>query len=190
MIAQLATEAWFWAFLAALGWGMGIALVGSKKLGRHLSFGIVMFILAEAPRIILPLGFVSQVRIDPNPAWVVALGVIIFGGSLVFGSPVFRIVPLTGPERSETLRTSGLYTVARHPLMLCDILWPLGWSLIFGSVIGLALVPVWIALIWLLTFVEEEALVREYGEAYRAFQARTPRLLPRLAGGWKGGKRR
>jgi protein-S-isoprenylcysteine O-methyltransferase Ste14 len=63
--------------------------------------------------------------------------------------------------------------------MLCDLLWPLGWSLIFASVIGAALTPVWLTLIWALTQVEEESLVREYGQAYRDYQARVPRLFPR-----------
>jgi protein-S-isoprenylcysteine O-methyltransferase Ste14 len=66
--------------------------------------------------------------------------------------------------------------------MLCDILWPLGWSLVFGSLIGIALTPAWLLVIWALTHVEEEALVREYGETYRQFQARVPRLFPRLPG--------
>ena len=66
--------------------------------------------------------------------------------------------------------------------MLCDILWPLGWSLIYASLIGVLLTPLWLLIIWVLTNVEEEALVQEYGDAYRAFQAKVPRLFPRLPG--------
>lgn len=89
-------------------------------------------------------------------------------------------MPLTAPARSEPLRTGGLYSVVRHPLMLCDIFWPLGLSIIFGSIIGIVLTPAWLLVIWVLTQVEEESLVREYGDAYRDFQARVPRLFPRL----------
>jgi Phospholipid methyltransferase len=102
---------------------------------------------------------------------------------------VFRITPFTAPARREPLRTDGLYAVVRHPLMVCDILWPLGLSLIFGSMIGIALTPVWLLMVWVLTQmmvwvltqVEEEALVREYGDAYRDFQERVPRLFPACA---------
>ena len=166
-------DPWFWAFLAAAGWGVGIGFVASKRLGRSLGLGIGMFILAEVPRIILPLGFVSQPRIQSSP-WLIVIGAIIFVGSLFFGMPVFHIVPLTGPNRRELLRTNGLYSVVRHPLMLCDILWPL----MFGSVIGILLAPVWLLLIWILTYSEEESLVREYGYVYREFQSRVPRLFP------------
>jgi protein-S-isoprenylcysteine O-methyltransferase Ste14 len=174
------TDPWFWAFLAAVGWAAGIAIVGTQTPGRSLRFGIPVFVLAEVPRVVLPLPFVSQPRIDaPHPA-LIAAGAVILAVSLFFGTPVFRIAPLTAPARSEPLRTSGLYSVVRHPLMVCDIFWPLGWSLIFASVIGAALTLAWLLVTWTLTQVEEESLVREYGDAYRDFQARVPRLFPRL----------
>jgi protein-S-isoprenylcysteine O-methyltransferase Ste14 len=176
------SDPWFWAFLAAIGWGLAFVTVGTDTLGRKLPFGILMFILAELPRILLPLPFVSQPRIEQSSPLLVGVGIGVLSGSLFFGTPVFRIVPLTGPDRHEPLRTDGLYAIVRHPLMLCDIFWPLGWSLIFGSLIGIALTPAWLLVIWALTHVEEESLVREYGDAYRQFQARVPRLFPRLPG--------
>jgi protein-S-isoprenylcysteine O-methyltransferase Ste14 len=183
MLEKLLTDPWFWAFLAAVGWGMGIGVVGTKSLGRRPGFGMLMFLLAEFPRIVLPLPFVAQARITASPILLAIPGGIVLAASLFFGSPVFRIVPLTAPDRSEPLRTTGLYSVVRHPLMVCDIFWPVGWSLIWGSWIGMLLTPLWLLLIWILTHVEEEALVREYGDSYREFQSRIPRLFPRLFGG-------
>jgi protein-S-isoprenylcysteine O-methyltransferase Ste14 len=182
MIEHILTDPWFWAFLAAIGWGLAFAVVGTNSLGHNLAFGIATFILAELPRLILPLPFVSQPRVEPTPAWLIPAGVIILAGSLFFGTPVIRIVPLTAPDRSEPLRTDGLYAIVRHPLMVCDIFWPLGWSLIFGSAIGVALTPVWLLVIWALTHVEEETLVQEYEDAYREFRTRVPRLIPRFPG--------
>jgi protein-S-isoprenylcysteine O-methyltransferase Ste14 len=177
------TDPWFWAFLALFGWGPGCgAFFGIPALGRRLEFGVAVFILAEVPRLLLPLPFVVQPRIDPNPSLVVLVGVLVLAGSLFFGTPVFRIVPLTAPDRREPLRTDGLYSMVRHPLMLCDIFWPLGWSLIFGSIIGALLTGVWLVVIWAGTYLEEESLMREYGDAYRDYQARVPRLFPRFPG--------
>lgn len=51
--------------------------------------------------------------------------------------------------------------------------------MIFGSIIGVGLTAVWLLVIGALTHVEEESLVREYGVAYRDFQALAPRLLHR-----------
>jgi protein-S-isoprenylcysteine O-methyltransferase Ste14 len=177
------TDPWFWAFLAVLGWGPGCGMFfGIDSLGRRLEFGIAVFILAEVPRILLPLPFVVQPRITPNPSLIVSLGILVLAGSLFFGTPVFRIVPLTAPDHREALRTDGLYSVVRHPLMLCDIFWPLGWSLTLGSIIGVALTAAWLLVIWAGTYLEEESLVREYGDAYREYQSRVPRLFPRLPG--------
>lgn len=173
------TDPWFWAFVAAVGWGAAFGLVGTEALGRRLGFGVTVFVLAELPRLLLPLPFVVQPRFEPGPVGL-GLGAVVLAGSLFFATPVFRIVPLTGPDRREPLRTDGLYSVVRHPLMVCDVFWPLGWSLLFGSIIGMALTPVWFALVWVGTHLEEESLVRAYGDAYRDLQARVPRLIPRL----------
>jgi protein-S-isoprenylcysteine O-methyltransferase Ste14 len=139
-----------------------------------------MFILAEVPRILLPLPFVGQPRLESTPAWLVVFGLCIFASSLFFGTPVFRISSLTAPDRQNPLRTDELYAIIRHPLMLCDIFWPLGWSLIFGSVLGIILTPICWLVIYILTFVEEEALIREYGDAYGEYQVHVPRFIPRL----------
>jgi protein-S-isoprenylcysteine O-methyltransferase Ste14 len=174
------TGPWFWAFLAATGWAAACAIVGTRVPGRSLRFGIPVFLLAEVPRVVLPLPFVVQPRIQAPHTLLITAGAVVLAGSLSFGTPVFRIVPLTAPARREPLRTDGLYSVVRHPLMVCDIFWPLGWSLVFASVIGAALTPAWLLVVWTLTQVEEESLVREYGDAYRELQARVPRLFPRL----------
>jgi protein-S-isoprenylcysteine O-methyltransferase Ste14 len=175
-------DPWFWAFLAALGWGLCTGFVGSQAWGRSLRQGVSLVLLAEVPRALLPLPFVSQPRIETGRPVLIAFGVAVLAGSLYFATPAFRIAPFTAPARREPLRTDGLYSVVRHPLMVCDIFWPLGLSLIFGSIIGIALTPVWLLVVWVLTQVEEEALVREYGDVYRDLQARVPRLFPRLHG--------
>jgi protein-S-isoprenylcysteine O-methyltransferase Ste14 len=173
-------DPWFWAFLAALGWGLCTGLVGSQTWGRRLHLGILLVLLAEVPRALLPLPVVSQPRIEAGRPVLIAAGAVVLAASLLFAAPVFRITPFTAPARREPLRTDGLYSVVRHPLMVCDVFWPLGLSLLFGSIIGIALTPVWLLVVWVLTQVEEEALVREYGDAYRDFRERVPRLFPRL----------
>ena len=156
MLEYILTNPWFWAFLAAVGWCLGLGVIGSHKIGRYLSIGIVMFILAEIPRLLLPLPFVNQPRFEPTSGWAIGFGGFLFLASLIFGTPVFRIAPITYPDRHNPLRTDGLYAIIRHPLMLCDIFWPLGWSLLFGSILGIILTPFWCLIIYILTYVEEE----------------------------------
>lgn len=56
---------------------------------------------------------------------------------------------------------------------------PLGLSLIIRSATGAALTSAWLAIVWVITQVEEESVVREYDDADRDFQDSVPRLLPR-----------
>jgi protein-S-isoprenylcysteine O-methyltransferase Ste14 len=174
------SDPWFWAFLSTLGWaaaGMGIA---TRTLGRRLWLGLPVVALVEIPRIVLVLPGIPQPRIQVAAPLFVALGTVVLAVALAFGCAAFRIRPFTAPDVQEPLRTDGLYAVVRHPVMFCDAFWPLGLSLILRSVIGVALAPAWFLLAWLITFPEEEMLVREYGERYRDFQRRVPRIIPPL----------
>jgi protein-S-isoprenylcysteine O-methyltransferase Ste14 len=170
------SDPWFWAFLATIGWaaaGMGIA---APALGHRLWLGMPVVALVEIPRVVLVLPSIPQPRLQ-GPL-LVALGALVLAVALVFGSAALRISPFTAPDVNEPLRTDGLYAVVRHPVMFCDAFWPLGLSLMLGSIIGIALTPVWLLLAWLITFPEEESLVREYGDRYRALQQRVPRIIP------------
>ncbi|NIS80560.1 MAG: hypothetical protein GTO14_10235 [Anaerolineales bacterium] len=76
------------------------------------------------------------------------------------------------------MRTDGLFAIVRHPVMFCNSIWPLGWSLIWGSVVGAFLTTAWFASAYLLTFLEEEKLLVPYGEDYARYRRAVPRILP------------
>lgn len=176
---QFWSNPFFWAFLAMIGWFLGLLVVGSRTFGKSTLFGAFCIALAEIPRIILPLDFVNQPRFGEG-VLVPTVGVIILILALAFGSAAFSIKPATRPQRGETLRTTGLYSVVRHPIMFCDAFWPLGLALILGSVIGTVLVVVWFIIAYLLTFLEEEKLIEEYGDEYLRYRERVPRIIPFL----------
>jgi protein-S-isoprenylcysteine O-methyltransferase Ste14 len=169
----------FWAFLAMIGWFLGLVVVGSRTLGHSRLFGAFVVALAEIPRIILPLPFINQSRFGDGVVLPVVGGVILIV-ALVFGTPAFLIEPFTGPQKEEALRTTGLYGVVRHPIMFCDVFWPLGWSLVFRSSIGTSLVVVWFLVAYLLTIFEEEKLIEVYGAQYLKYRESVPRIIPFL----------
>ncbi|MFQ6089022.1 MAG: methyltransferase family protein, partial [Candidatus Methanofastidiosia archaeon] len=169
----------FWAFLATIGWGLGFLVVGSKTFGKNTFFGVFVVALAEIPRIILPLPFISQPRFGDGVILPI-IGFIVLIVALAFGTPAFLIKPFTRPQKEEKLRTTGLYSVVRHPIYFCDSFWPLGLSLIFSSLIGTVLVVLWFLLAYLLTFLEEEKLIEEYGDEYLKYRERVPRIIPFL----------
>ncbi len=92
----------------------------------------------------------------------------------------------TGEPKAESLNTSGLYSVVRHPLYLGNYLMWLGVALFPRSWWA----PVIVSLVfWLyyerIMFAEEEFLRRKFGASYTAWAAATPAFLPRL-GRWRG----
>ena len=93
----------------------------------------------------------------------------------------------SSPEvRPDTvLVTRGAFGMVRHPLYLSILLLWAGGALALGSWLlaagGAALVPAFVARCRL----EERLLVGHFGEAYLAYAARVPMLVPRPAGrGW------
>jgi protein-S-isoprenylcysteine O-methyltransferase Ste14 len=84
-------------------------------------------------------------------------------------------------EAGVSLKTGGFYRVVRNPLYLSDVLWCFGWAMIFRSKIGIALVPVWWAGLWLLTIIEEESLERKLNRPYLEYQRQVRgRIIPGL----------
>jgi len=172
-------DPFFWAFLSTIGWAMGMLTVGSPTVGRHMLHGIVGSALAQIPRIILPLPWI----VSAQPFFNAPIALQIVAGlvclvALYFSVPVLGSKIYTRPTITEPLRTDGHYGIVRHPILFANILWPLGWSVIFGSWVGLALVPVWFYLVYLMSFIEEDRLVETYGDDYRRYREQVPRLIP------------
>ena len=111
------------------------------------------------------------------------LGVVLFaaGGALRLW-PVFvlgrRFSGLVAIQPGHALVTSGVYRVVRHPSYLGLIVNALGWGLAFGSVLGVLLAALTLPPILARIRSEERLLASEFGDEYRAYCARTARLVP------------
>lgn len=83
-------------------------------------------------------------------------------------------------EAGDRLVTSGPYRFVRHPGYSGFVLALPGIGLALGSLAILALAVLILA--WIVTRIrdEEAMLVAEFGDAYRAYQRRTKRLIPFL----------
>ena len=79
-------------------------------------------------------------------------------------------------EEQEALVTRGFYKFTRHPLYLFSMiifwLFPLMTDLILAFVIASSLYFI------IGTIPEENKLIARYGQAYRDYQAKTPRIIP------------
>ena len=83
-------------------------------------------------------------------------------------------------ERHE-LVTSGIYARIRHPMYAAIWLWALAQPLLLQN--WIAGPPVLLAFAAMYAYrsqAEEAMMIDQFGDAYRAYAARVPRLLPRL----------
>lgn len=88
------------------------------------------------------------------------------------------LTPLPAPRTDPTLSlvTTGPYALARHPMYGAGILFALGWTIVFASVLGLVL-TVALALLLRLKARREELWLSERYAGYGAYRQRTRRLL-------------
>ncbi len=94
-----------------------------------------------------------------------------------------RFSPLVAVQRTHALETRGLYAHVRHPGYAGALLACLGGSLAFGSGAALPLVAVMLAAQLARIRAEESLLAEHFGDAWRAYAARSGALLPRALGG-------
>lgn len=76
------------------------------------------------------------------------------------------------------LLTEGIYARVRHPRYLAVILGAWGWALFANYTAGYVVAALLIPSLWVLTVLEERELVERFGDAYRAYRTRVPRLIP------------
>ncbi len=82
------------------------------------------------------------------------------------------------PEKASQLVTGGLYKISRNPMYLGMLLIILGWAAYQGVFIGL--IPVIAFVLYITRFQiipEERALIRRFGDEYRAYMHRVRRWI-------------
>lgn len=96
---------------------------------------------------------------------------LLVAGGLRLGA---SLTPLPAPRAGQELTTTGVYGLARHPMYGGGILFALGWSTVFGSVVGLVLTAVLVVFVELKSRREEQWLAERH-PGYADYRQRTPR---------------
>ncbi len=83
--------------------------------------------------------------------------------------------------KDERLVSAGPYSLCRHPLYALSLVGGVGVGLASRSAVILLITVALLALLHLRAIhVEEQALRRQHGEAFRSYCVQVPRLLPRV----------
>jgi len=148
----------------------------------YLPFLLFLLLVPALPLIHRPFG-----RSDLQNLWEIFCFVISCSGLSVRCLVGGYVAPLTSGRNTkyqvaESLNTSGVYSVVRHPLYLGNYLMWLGIAMF-------CFVP-WVAvcftlIFWLyyerIMFAEEAFLRRKFGSEFEDWAARTPAFIPRLS---------
>ncbi|RLI80508.1 hypothetical protein DRP05_00625 [Archaeoglobales archaeon] len=96
---------------------------------------------------------------------------------------IFGIVVLLGSIQSrkkahfeETLVESGIYAIVRHPEFLVHILIILSLILITQQVVNLVIGAILILLLYFAMIEEEKRNIDKFGDTYRSYMQRVPRI--------------
>jgi protein-S-isoprenylcysteine O-methyltransferase Ste14 len=117
------------------------------------------------------------------PAFVAWIGAAVFVAGLVLRWMAHRTL---GRHWSHTLEfreghrivTDGIYTYLRHPIYSSLILWAIAQPFLLQNMIAGFSGPVAVALLWIIRVPREEAMMlKEFGEEYAQYMARTGRVF-------------
>ncbi len=109
-----------------------------------------------------------------------ATGIVLFALTFIAAYRIHRMYPARHDKPSDFphLLTTGPYAICRHPFYGALIANQLSITLAFASTYGIAVwaacIPLWLAVIK----VEEQELLKYWGEKYREYMRRTPMLIP------------
>ncbi len=176
---ELFKDVFFWATIATAIIVLEFIIFISRRKYRRIVYimsGIFALTFFEVPRIIIPFLPQPSIGLTPNTAKILG-GIIFFSGLFIICGAFSQL--MKAKKENWELRTSGFYGIVRHPMYLGDILWALGWSIIFNALYGLVLTALWLFLRYSLAMLEEEKLIEKYGEIYKNYMKTvTKRIIP------------
>jgi len=142
---------------------------------------VVLFLMA------IPAVLASGSSLRPD--WILPLAIVLSLVGAVVRAYTIGTTPRgtsgrnTQQQVAESLNTSGIYSLLRHPLYLGNYLMWIGIVVYTGNASFVAVVTL---MYWLyyerIMMAEEAFLLNKFGNTYREWAATTPAFIPRLIG--------
>lgn len=133
---------------------------------------------------------IAMPKMDRADLWTIPGGDFVrwFGLVVFAAGVVLRIVPMlklgkrfasvVAVQEGHALETGGIYGLVRHPSYLGIFLMDVGFAGVYRSWLAVALLPM---VFWMFArrmAVEEKFMIEQFGESYRTYMARVPKLIP------------
>jgi len=150
-------------------------------------FWIVIW-FSPQPRFAIPIfqdlaGFIPVVSLAiPLPHLLVCAPFLITGAWLAINGVKGTTLKVAETHRTETIVSTGVYSIVRHPQYLGGLLAHTGISFLLSAWYSLFVTPLMVVLIYFISRKEEIELIREFGREYENYKKKVPMLIPRLRG--------
>ncbi len=169
-----------WWLANALGRPRGVRSRHNRRQRVVVAVGVVALVLLVAGSPWEYTHFDGPIPRDGPLAWA---GLLLFASGIALQSAAMWTLhgvytSRLGIQPGHRVVTHGPYCLVRHPGYLSNMMSMTGIGLALSSLIGLALAVLVIPLILWRIAREEEMLVAEFGDEYRAYRRRTRRLVP------------
>lgn len=83
-----------------------------------------------------------------------------------------------GVKHDHQLITSGPYALVRHPMYTGLVLLAMAQGIAWNSAVTLGFGLLYLVPFWMHTMIEEQMFASHFGDAWAAYKARVPRLIP------------
>lgn len=156
------------------------AAPGRFVAAANSHIGIVLFNMIAVGLLVAPFGRrrMSGVVRAAGAALLAAGGLLSFRSLRLLERNYSRRVQIKPDHR---LITEGPYAWIRHPLYTATFVMYLGAALMFGSVLGLVVLPVYVVpRYWFVARYEDDLLADEFGDEYEIWAARAGRFWPKV----------
>jgi len=111
---------------------------------------------------------------------IICIPLLITGAWLAIKGVKETTLKVAETHRTETIVTTGVYSIVRHPQYLGGLLAHVGISFLLSAQYSLLLTPLMVVLIYLISKKEEKELIREFGKEYEDYKKKVPMLIPKL----------
>ncbi len=111
---------------------------------------------------------------------IISVPLIMIGAWLGIASVKETTLKVAETHRTETIVSSGLYLVIRHPQYLGGMIAHIGISFLLSSFFSLIATPIVIILNFLISWKEEKELIKEFGKEYEDYKKNVPMFIPKL----------
>jgi protein-S-isoprenylcysteine O-methyltransferase Ste14 len=163
-----------------------VRVVGdSRSASERIGLAAATIGLGVVPAVYVATGFPRQADY-PAQAWAVILGVVVYAAALWLfhrsHKDLGRNWSITLEIRDQhRLVSNGIYGLIRHPMYSSFWLMGLGQALLLPNWVGGLAGLVGFAVVYFLRVDKEERMMIEtFGDEYRAYMARTKRIIPHL----------